>query len=69
MECIIKSDKNFLFQRPVAQELLRHRFIKTARKTSYLIELIEKYQRWRREQGKEEEDSSNTDDIELVHLL
>ena len=31
-------------QRPSARELLQHRFIKTARKTSVLTELIERYQ-------------------------
>lgn len=45
----------FILQRPTAQDLLRHRFIKMARKTSHLMELIERYQRWRREEGQEEE--------------
>ncbi|KAF8505850.1 Pkinase-domain-containing protein [Russula emetica] len=31
-------------QRPTAKELLQHRFIRGARKTSYLTELIERYQ-------------------------
>jgi serine/threonine-protein kinase 24/25/MST4 len=31
-------------QRPTAKELLQHRFIRTARKTSSLTELIERYQ-------------------------
>lgn len=34
-------------QRPSASELLQHRFIRTARKTSYLTELIERYQDYR----------------------
>ncbi|KAF9462649.1 STE STE20 YSK protein kinase [Collybia nuda] len=33
--------------RPTANELLQHRFIKGARKTSYLTELIERYQDYR----------------------
>jgi serine/threonine-protein kinase 24/25/MST4 len=38
------------FQRPSASELLQHRFIRAARKTSYLTELIERYQEWRTKQ-------------------
>jgi serine/threonine-protein kinase 24/25/MST4 len=34
-------------QRPSTTELLQHRFIRGARKTSYLTELIERYQDWR----------------------
>ncbi|TFK55706.1 Pkinase-domain-containing protein [Heliocybe sulcata] len=33
--------------RPSTKELLQHRFIRGARKTSYLTELIERYQDWR----------------------
>jgi serine/threonine-protein kinase 24/25/MST4 len=33
-------------QRPPAKELLKHRYIKTAKKTSYLTELIERKERW-----------------------
>ena len=36
-----------LAQRPTANELLQHRFIRGARKTSYLTELIERYQDYR----------------------
>lgn len=36
-----------LNQRPSANELLQHRFIRNARKTSYLTELIERYQDYR----------------------
>ncbi|KAH6573568.1 hypothetical protein BASA60_002239 [Batrachochytrium salamandrivorans] len=32
--------------RPTAKELLKHRFIKTPRKTSYLTELIDRHERW-----------------------
>ncbi|KAI0322462.1 kinase-like domain-containing protein [Amylostereum chailletii] len=34
-------------QRPNAKELLQHRFIRNARKTSYLSELVERYQDYR----------------------
>lgn len=38
-------------QRPTAKELLKHKFIKTARKASYLTELIEMYEKWKAEGG------------------
>ncbi|KAI0003172.1 Pkinase-domain-containing protein [Xylariaceae sp. FL0662B] len=33
-------------ERPVAKELLKHTFIRKAKKTTYLTELIERYNRW-----------------------
>ncbi|TDL29875.1 Pkinase-domain-containing protein [Rickenella mellea] len=41
--CLTKDPR----ARPSASELLQHRFIKNARKTSYLTELIERYQDYR----------------------
>ncbi|KAI3612319.1 ste20-like serine threonine kinase [Moniliophthora roreri] len=41
--CLTKDPK----ARPTANELLQHRFIRGARKTSYLTELIERYQDYR----------------------
>ena len=35
------------FERPTAEELLRHRFIRRAKKTSHLTELIDRVKRWR----------------------
>lgn len=37
------------WQRPSAKELLQHRFIKHARRTSQLFELVERYRIWRAE--------------------
>lgn len=37
--------------RPSARELLKHRFIKSAKKTGYLVELIDRLERWRAEGG------------------
>ncbi|GAA5965175.1 hypothetical protein JCM8115_005379 [Rhodotorula mucilaginosa] len=37
--------------RPSAKELLKHRFIRTAKKTSHLVELIERLERWKAEGG------------------
>lgn len=42
-QCLTKDPA----QRPTAKELLQHRFIKGARKTSYLTELIERHQDYR----------------------
>ncbi|RWA14654.1 hypothetical protein EKO27_g475 [Xylaria grammica] len=40
--CLQRDPKD----RPPAKELLRHPFIRKAKKTTYLTELIERYQRW-----------------------
>jgi serine/threonine-protein kinase 24/25/MST4 len=52
-------------KRPPAKELLKHRFIKGAKKTSYLVELIERYERWVAEGNNESsssEESNKSDD-------
>eukprot|EP00112_Aurelia_sp_Birch-Aquarium-sp1_P011246 Seg2365.5 transcript_id=Seg2365.5/GoldUCD/mRNA.D3Y31 product="Serine/threonine-protein kinase 25" protein_id=Seg2365.5/GoldUCD/D3Y31 len=46
-----------------AKELLKHRFIKTAKKTAILTEMIEKHARWKAEGGNDN-DSSDEDDSE-----
>ncbi|KAF9975807.1 putative protein serine/threonine kinase, partial [Modicella reniformis] len=45
--------------RPSARDLQRHRFIRTAKKTSYLTELLEIHERWLAEGGNE---SDSTDE-------
>ena len=40
-------------QRPTARELLKHRFLKQARKTSYLVDAIDQYRRWKAAGGEE----------------
>jgi serine/threonine-protein kinase 24/25/MST4 len=49
-------------QRPPAKELLKHRFVKTSKKTSTLIELIERRQKWLQIVGKEDDDADSSDE-------
>ncbi|XP_034329032.2 serine/threonine-protein kinase 26 isoform X15 [Magallana gigas] len=59
--CLNKDPNN----RPSAKELLRHPFIRKARKTTYLQELIDKYQRWKQEKGNDSDsDSDSEEDVQ-----
>ncbi|KAK4156633.1 kinase-like domain-containing protein [Chaetomidium leptoderma] len=49
-------------ERPSAKEMLKHPFIRRARKTSYLTELIERYSRWAVTHKQDDEDSFEGDD-------
>ncbi|KAG9313935.1 hypothetical protein JVU11DRAFT_4709 [Chiua virens] len=51
--------------RPAARELLKHKFVRMAKKTNYLTELIERHERWKAEGGErlEEEEQTVTQDI------
>lgn len=58
--CLKKSPE----QRLSCKELLKHRFVKTTKKTSNLIELIERYQKWKGGFGdSDRSDSLNNDTI------
>ncbi|KAL4921630.1 kinase-like domain-containing protein [Aspergillus aurantiobrunneus] len=46
-------------ERPTAKELLEHPFIKRAKKTNYLTELIERYERWQAVSGNKEADEDD----------
>ena len=58
----------FVQKRPTAKELLKHRFIRSARKTSYLTELIEKHKRWKAAGG-DGSDSGSDDDMPTEYVL
>ena len=51
-------------QRPSARDLLKHKFVRMAKKTSYLTELIERHERWKSEGGerRDEEEQAAADD-------
>ena len=48
--------------RPTAKELMKHRFIRNAKKTSCLVELIDKYKRWKTQQTADPDSSSSGDE-------
>jgi len=50
-------------KRPSARELLRNPFVRRAKKTSYLTELIERYERWAVHHKGDDDDSDNEGDI------
>jgi len=52
-------------ERPTAKELLKHRFIKAAKKTSFLTELIERRQRWLAAVGNNANDDPDDDDEDV----
>jgi len=52
--CLNKDPEN----RPNAKDLLRHPFIKKAKKNSYLMDLIDRYKKWRLTQGDESDSDS-----------
>ena len=63
--CLQRDPKD----RPSARELLKHKFVRMAKKTSYLTELIERHERWRAEErGKPEEDDADRYADECVFL-
>ena len=56
-------------KRPSAKELLQHRFVKYARKTSQLTELTERYQDWRTKSPKKEKAKTNDDTVVLGTMM
>uniref|UniRef100_A0A1B0CNI4 non-specific serine/threonine protein kinase n=1 Tax=Lutzomyia longipalpis TaxID=7200 RepID=A0A1B0CNI4_LUTLO len=58
--CLNKDPEN----RPTAKELLKFAFIKKAKKNSYLIDLIDRYKKWKSQKGDESETESENSDSE-----
>jgi serine/threonine protein kinase len=52
-------------ERPTAKELLKHRFIRAAKKTSFLTELIERRQRWLAAVGNNANDDPDDEDDDV----
>ena len=59
VELCLKRDPR---ERPSAKELLKHPFVRRAKKTTYLTELIERYERWQAVHGDGARDSEDEDD-------
>ncbi|EKG14926.1 hypothetical protein MPH_07826 [Macrophomina phaseolina MS6] len=52
-------------ERPSAKDLLRHPFVRKAKKTTYLTELIERHERWVARHGKDNDSESEESDTEV----
>lgn len=62
--CLNKDPEN----RPTTKELLKHKFIVKSKKTSFLVELIDKYKRWV-DNGGHASSSDDDSDKEYVVLV
>ncbi|XP_064615367.1 serine/threonine-protein kinase 26-like isoform X8 [Liolophura sinensis] len=56
--CLNKDPDN----RPTAKELLRYNFIRRAKRSVFLVELIEKYRKWKQNGGAESDTDSESED-------
>lgn len=60
VSCCLNKDPA---ERQSAKDLLKHRFIKTAKKNTVLVELIDRFRRWRQRNG--DDDDSDDDDSRM----
>lgn len=51
-----------ILQRPTAKELLKFPFIRKAKKNSYLVDLIDRYKKWKSSRSEESETESENSD-------
>ncbi|XP_071950567.1 serine/threonine-protein kinase 25-like isoform X2 [Antedon mediterranea] len=61
VDSCLNKDPKF---RPAAKDLLKHKFIRTAKKTSYLTELIDRFKKWKAEGNESDSDSGSENDGE-----
>jgi len=50
--------------RPTVKDLLKHPFIKKAKKTSYLLDIVERYKKWKDNGGQDDDSEEGDDDDE-----
>lgn len=55
-------------QRPTAKQLLKHKFVTKTKKASYLIDLIERYRKWKENGGKASESEDDSDDEKYARV-
>ncbi|VVC38062.1 Hypothetical protein CINCED_3A004767 [Cinara cedri] len=58
--CLNKDPEN----RPTSKELLKFPFIRKAKKSSYLVDLIDRYKKWKSQRNEESETESENSDVE-----
>jgi len=56
-------------QRPSAKDLLKHQFIRRAKRTTFLQDLIDRYKRWRAEKGNQADSDSDSDEYDTLILV
>jgi serine/threonine-protein kinase 24/25/MST4 len=59
IEMCLQKDPN---NRPTAKELLRHAFIRKAKRTTYLVELIERFRDWKRDRANAHQHTASDSD-------